>query len=328
MGANVRLGAVAEEKVMMRAYVIRQILMLAIALGVSAGPALAQNVVRGTVLDAQGKPIPNATVLMEMQGGSAKFEVKTDAKGEFMQVGLASGQWNLTATSGQFKQILPVRVRAGQNPPLTFQLTPTSGLSEQERAAQGQMATVAKEAIAAMQAGDNDLAVTKFEELTVKLPNCSDCFYNLGVLYTRKKDLTKAEENLKKAVTVNPEYAEAYSALANVYNAQRKFDQAVEMSAKAASLAGTGAATAANAEAIYNQGVTLWNAQKYAEAKVQFEAATKADPKMGLAWYQLAMANLNLGQLPAAKEAFAEYLKVDPSGPKAAEVQALIKQLP
>ncbi len=72
----------------------------------------------------------------------------------------------------------------------------------------------------------------------------------------------------------------------------------------------------------------LWNAGKFAEAKVQFEAAVKADPNMGMAHYQLGMAHLNLGAIPEAKAAFQQYLKVDPNGPKAAEVQGYVKQLP
>ena len=81
-------------------------------------------------------------------------------------------------------------------------------------------------------------------------------------------------------------------------------------------------------EAVYNQGVILWNAGKFAEAKEQFEAAVKADPNMAMAHYQLGMANLNLGQIPAARQAFEGYLKVDPNGPKAGEVQTFLKQLP
>jgi Tfp pilus assembly protein PilF len=72
----------------------------------------------------------------------------------------------------------------------------------------------------------------------------------------------------------------------------------------------------------------MWNAGKYAEAKDQFEAAVKSDPNMAMAHYQLGMANLNLGQIPQARAAFEGYLKVDPNGPKAAEVQAFLKQLP
>ena len=48
---------------------------------------------------------------------------------------------------------------------------------------------------------------------------------------------------------------------------------------------------------LYNQGVILFNAGKFAEAKTQFEAAVKADPTMGMAQYQLGMTALNLGQL-------------------------------
>ena len=79
---------------------------------------------------------------------------------------------------------------------------------------------------------------------------------------------------------------------------------------------------------IFNQGVILWNAGKYADAKTQFESAVKADPNMAMAQYQLGMANLNLGQIPAARQAFEAYLKADPNGPKAAEVKVFVQQLP
>ena len=44
--------------------------------------------------------------------------------------------------------------------------------------------------------------------------------------------------------------------------------------------------------------------------------------------FRQAITNLNLGQIPEAKEAFQSYLKVDANGPKAAEVEAFLKQLP
>jgi TolA-binding protein len=74
--------------------------------------------------------------------------------------------------------------------------------------------------------------------------------------------------------------------------------------------------------------VILWNSQKYAEAKTQFEAAIKADPNMAPAHYQLGMAQLNLGQIPDARASFENYLKVDPNGAKAAEVKGYLAALP
>lgn len=312
----------------MRTHLFRGLLALVLALAASA-PALAQSIVKGTVLDAQGKPIEGAIVLMEDAGKGRKAETKTNAKGEFLQVGLTSGQYNVTASKGTMKQTLKIGVRQGQNAPMSFMLTAASGLSEEEKKAQAALGSAAQEAIAAMQAGNHDLAISKFTEVIGKVPTCSDCYYNLGVAYTQKQQWEQAEGAFKKTIELKPDQAEAYAGLANVYNATKRFDEAVVISKKATELSGGGAAGGgASAESLYNQGVILWNAQKYADAKVQFEAAVKADPKMALAYYQLGMANLNLGQIPEAKAAFEGYLKADAGGPKAAEVQTFLKQLP
>jgi TolA-binding protein len=57
-------------------------------------------------------------------------------------------------------------------------------------------------------------------------------------------------------------------------------------------------------------------------------AAIKANSENASAYYQLGLANLNLGQLPQAREAFEGYLKVAPNGPQAAEAKAILGQLP
>ena len=88
-----------------------------------------------------------------------------------------------------------------------------------------------------------------------------------------------------------------------------------------------GGAAGGGAEAAYNQGVILFNSGKFAEAKTQFEAVTKADPNMAMAQYQLGMTSLNLGQIPDAINALEAYLKIEPNGPKAAEVKAALPAL-
>jgi Tfp pilus assembly protein PilF len=148
----------------------------------------------------------------------------------------------------------------------------------------------------------------------------------MGVIYTKKQQYAEAEAAFKKVAELRPNAPDAFTGLANVYNAQKKFDLAAEASSKAASMAGAGGG--GGAEAQFNQGVILWNAGKFAEAKTQFEAAVKADPSMAMAHYQLGMANLNLGQIPEARAAFEGYLQADPNGAKAAEVKAFLAQLP
>ena len=74
---------------------------------------------------------------------------------------------------------------------------------------------------------------------------------------------------------------------------------------------------------VFPEGVDLANG-----LRVTFENAIKANPSMAMAHYQLGMANLNLGDIPGARAAFQEYLKVDPNGPKSAEVKTFVSQLP
>ena len=310
----------------MRTHLIRGILGLFVVLAMSA-PAAAQSVVRGKVLDAQGKPVEGAVVTIEATESNRKAQVKTNRNGEFMQIGLPSGRYNVTATKDNLKQALPANISQGMPVELTFQLSPTSGMTAEQAKAQQEMQQMASAAIEAMKAGRDDEAIQRFNELVAKVPTCSDCYYNLGVSYSRKQQFGEAEASFKKATELAPNSADAYTGLANVYNAQKKFDLAQQASAKAAELAGAGGG-GGGAEALYNQGVIMWNAGKYAEAKDQFEKAVKADPNMAMGHYQLGMANLNLGQIPAARQAFEGYLKVDPNGPKAAEVQAFLKQLP
>jgi cytochrome c-type biogenesis protein CcmH/NrfG len=314
----------------MRTQLLRGVLVLAVALGLSA-PAFAQSIVRGSVVDETGKPVPDATVVFEFEGNtSRRAETKTNGDGNFLQVGLPSGTFIVTVTAGNRSATTKIPVRQGENRLTPLRVSPGGGAgapADDEAAAKIQAAAAA--ASAALQAGRHDEAIAGFEGLVAQVPTCSDCYYNLGQAYAGKQDWANAETAFKKAIEIKADHAQAYSGLAQIYNAQRRFDDAVAASSKAAELAGAGGvAGGGNAEALYNAGVTLWNAQKYAEAKTQFEAAVKADPKLEMAWYQLAMANLNLGQIPAAKEAFQGYLTNAPTGDKAAEVQAMLKQLP
>jgi tetratricopeptide (TPR) repeat protein len=179
-----------------------------------------------------------------------------------------------------------------------------------------------EEGVAASRAGDHDTAIAKFNAAAAVIPNCSDCYVNIGVSYMAKKDEKQAEEAWKKALELKPDNSDAASALATLYNNQKRFDEAAAMSAKVAGGAGGG-----SADAVYNQGIILWNQGKVAEAKAKFEEALKADPNYADAHYQLGMALLNEGKLPDAVAAFEKYLSLAPTGQFAGQAKAMLTQL-
>ena len=316
----------------MRTYLFRGVVAVAMLCAVSVAPALAQSVVRGKVTDAQGKPVQDATILFEATDANRKTQTKTDKNGDFLQVGLASGGYSVTASKDKVgTQTLKLQVRQGPNQPMNFALSTApaggGGASPADKAEAAAVQAAAGAAIEALKAGRHDEAIAKFNEVLLKVPNCVDCYYNIGVANAAKQNYTDAETAFKKAIELKPDSADAYTGLANIYNSQKKFDLAAEASANASKYSTSGGAGGAGAEASYNQGVIFFNAGKFAEARTQFEAATKADPNMAMAQYQLGMTSLNLGQIPEAVAALEAYLKVDPNGPKAGEVKAALPAL-
>ena len=308
----------------MRSHLYRGVLAFAVALVFSA-PAFAQGIVKGKVVDDKNQPVADAKVTIT--GPARNAETKTNNKGEYVQVGLQSGSYTITVTKDKLIATTKVNVTQGTPAEANMTLVPaaTAGLSAEQKAVQ----EAAGAAIEALRAGRDDEAIEKLNDVVSKLPTCSDCHYNLGLAYTHKQQWPEAEAALKKSIELKPTNPDPYNGLANVYNAQKKFDDALAMNQKASELSAStaGAGGGANAESIYNQGVVLFNAGKYADAKTQFEAATKADPSNANAFYQLGMTSLNLGQIPEAVAALEAFMKLAPNDPKAAQVSGSLPAL-
>jgi Tfp pilus assembly protein PilF len=295
----------------------------------AAVSALAQTgQIKGKVLDAEGKPVQGAQVVIEFaEGVTRKFEVKTDRRGEFIQIGLQPGGYRVTATVdklGSFTQQTRVTLARPAEVMFEFKPNPAAG----DPAAAAKAAALKKsfeEGVAATQAKNYDLAIQKFEEAAAAVPSCFDCYFNIGFAHTQKKDEKAAEAAWLKAVEVKPDYPEALNALATLYNNQKRFDEASAMSAKAAAAGGGGAG--GSADAIYNQGIILWNQGKIADAKVKFEEALKANPNHAESNFQMGMALLNEGNIPGAIAAFEKYLQLAPDGQFAAQAKGMLAQL-
>lgn len=297
-----------------------------------AAPALAQTGgVRGRVTDAAGTPVEGATVRIEAKSVTRKLEVKTNKKGEYIQIGVFPGEYKITAEKDGKAVSVDARIGLGDPTQVDIQMVEqraAPSAEQQKKMAELQAAFDA--GVAASRANDWDGAIAKFQEAATLAPTCHDCYYNIGYANVQKQDWGAAEAAYKKATELKPDYTEAWNALANVYNAQKKLDEALAASNKAAELSGgaAGAAGAAggggNAPALYNQGVILWNQNKYAEARDKFEAATKADPKYSEAFYRLGMSHVNLGDMPKAISAFEGYLAADPNGSHAEEVKQFL----
>ena len=319
-----------------RALILGILVLAAVAL---ASPASAQTgTLRGTVVDAKDQPLDSVNITIEFKEGVTRtFKVKSNKRGEFIQIGLTPGQYKVTAEKDKLAQSFDARVRLGETTEVKFRLAPgEAGTSASKEAAEtgAKIKGLFEQGVVASKAGDNDGAIAKFTEAVALLPECYDCLYNIGFAYSQKKDYAKAEESFKKAIEIKADYADAYNGLATVYNAEKKFAEAKEASNKAVELQNAAAAATPggtagppNVDVLYNQGVIAWNAGEADAAQKKFQEVLKINPNHDDSHYQLAMTLVNQGKLAEATAEFEAYLKLAPDGQYAAQAKAIVAQL-
>lgn len=324
---------------------------LVAGLALVAAPASAQTgQVKGKVIDAQNKPVEGAKItIINVNMQNRKFETKTKKDGNFLQIGLPTGDYKITAEKDGMVQSFDVKITLDMKE-VNFMLQPggqaaAGQMSKEEAAKQAarvegikakfaEGATLSNEAAALGTEGKADeanlkydAAILKFQEVIVDVPKCAECYLNIGSIYSQKKEFDKSEEAYRKVLEMSPESVDAYNGLATIFNTQKKFDEAQKMSAEATKRASAGPGGAANPEALYNQGVIAWNANDFQTAQQSFNAAIAAKADHAEAHFMLAKVYLNLGKLPDAAKEFETYTKIAPNGPNAKEAASNFEML-
>lgn len=336
-----------------------------LGLALVAAPAGAQTgQIKGRVVDAQNKPIEGAKITIVMtEGINRRFETKTRKGGDFLQIGMPTGNYTVTAEKDGMTQAFPVRVgldmkevnfvlqpggqaAAGQmsKEDLAKQAARVEGikakfaegaalsaeaaaLNTEAAALSAEGKTVDAEAKTAGAQGKYDMAILKFQEVIVDVPKCAECYLNIGSVYAQKKEYDKSEEAYRKVLEMNPESADAYNGLATIFNSQKKFTEAQAASAEATKRSTAASGGTGNPEALYNQGVIAWNANDFQKAQESFNAALAAKPDHAESHFMLGKVYLNFGKLAEAAKEFETYTKVAPTGPNAKEAASNFEML-
>ena len=294
---------------MKRAFIL---LSASLALSLPAVTASAQTgAVRGKVLDEQGQPIEGAKVELDYKGGvTRKFETKTNKKGEFTQVGLQSGNYDITVTKEGY-QPHPTGARISLGDPTylkDIQLKKGGGGAAGGAAGDGGVAALQasfKAALELTQAGKLDEAEAGYKELLTKAPSIPEIHYNLAYVYSQKKDWTNAEACFKKALELKPDYSDALTSLARMYQESGQQEKAMAIMSQGSA--------STDPKAQFNLGVMLMNQNKDEEALAAFKKSVELDPANAEAYYFIGTRSLQLGKLPEAVAALEKYISLNPS---------------
>jgi len=289
-------------------------------------------IVRGRVLDDQGKAIEDAKIEMDYQGGvNRKNETKTNKKGEYTQVGLQPGVYRVTATKEGFQGgYVDIRIGLGEATYLP-DLKLVSAAAARAAAAGGEdtekanaeLRQMAKDAQALAAAGKHDEAIAAFQALLTKnIAAPEEVHFRIGQLQAEKKDWAAAEASYLKVLELKPGHSGATIELANVYQLSGQKDKAAALMAQAS------AAGAGDANVQYSTGVLHINAGRQDEAEAAFKRAIAIDPNHAESYYHLGTIALNQNNIPEAIKMLEKYLAFNPTNTQnVATAQALIKAL-
>jgi len=272
----------------------------------------------GHVVGEDGKPLAGADILIVNKDNGQKFTMRTDKKGDFINVGVLIGPYKMTitkdgkvihtqdivTTGDEEEKPLEInipKVKAEQKEDALKQLTPEQRkqIEEQQKAAETERAKISNlnqllaDARAAENSGDYDRAVSLYKQATAVDSTKDLLWARLGGAYlgagnkagasdrpAAAEDYTQSSEAYKKAIAIKGSEAAYHNNLGQVLAKLGKTDEAMSEYNAAAAL------DPANAGLYYyNLGAILTNSGKLDEANAAFDKAIATDPNRADAYY-------------------------------------------
>jgi tetratricopeptide (TPR) repeat protein len=288
--------------------------------------------ISGKVLDTEGRPQAGITVVIERQGIAGRYQVNTNANGQYTHAGLPTGAYKLSATrEGRTLATLEnIRVTFGGNTTADFDFKILAAEASQDEArAQIEAEKAAAEAMkvafeagrAALAAKNFPEAIKQFEDASTKDPNQHVVFANLADAYSGARQFDKAADAYKKAVELKPDEGAYHNNLGIALGNAGKVEEASAALQKAAEVSPTTAG-----QAYYNLGAVLTNRGRTKEAGDAFKKAIEYSPDMAPAYYQLGISYFgNPTTIPEAIPVLEKFLTMQPTGPDADAAKQLIE---
>lgn len=163
-----------------------------------------------------------------------------------------------------------------------------------------------------------DLARTETNQALSLDPNLAPAYITLARMAATRGDTALALQNAEKAVSLDPSNADAFGTLARVYDSQHRSKEATDALQQAIDLAPD------DWRFHLSLGSLLDDSGRAEDAAIQFQKGIDLAPDNAIAYYDLAVVNIELDHLEAANANLQASEKLEPSAYTSTELSYLL----
>ncbi len=302
---------------MLKKSILTGLLILA---STAQAPAQIKGRLSGTVMDAQGKPLEKASVIiMSARRATESFDLSTNKDGRFYQIGLQPGYFQVTVKKAGFAtKVLEARVSMDEETRLEFKLDTVDAVAEKSLSEADKTFLKGNKLYADQKFAE---AAVAFEE-AVKMSQANWGYYlNLGLTYKKLDKRPEALAAFRRAAELSPESYSANKELGEALARDGAFADAKPFYQKAVELSPD------DPDAHYNLGACLTNTGEQEAALSHFQKATEIKPDYADAYYQTGTLYIGQNKIPEAIQSLEKFLELAPDHEKAQLARQLLQVL-
>lgn len=278
-------------------------------------PGPVQGTIKGMVKDKKGNPVEGAKVtIVSIQYSAVKYTLKSNAKGEYIQIGLQPDYYQIKAEKDGFLPAFTEKhVGIMEIVEVVLELEEGKyfiGESPGDKDF--------KSGNELFVAGKFPEAVEAYKAAIQKEPGEPVYHNNLGLSYLRLGKSDEALEAFRKMLEIQPESYSANKNIGEILGAKQMYQEALPYFQKASEV------STSDPDASYNLGACLVNLQDYERAAAAFTRAAELKPDLAPAYYQLGMIYVNQNKKPEAIQNLEKFLTLAPDDPKAGVARQIL----
>ena len=280
--------------------------------------AVVQGTIKGVIKDKKGNVIEGVKItIVSLQYSAVRYALKTNAKGEFIQIGLQPDYYQLKAEKdGFFPVFAEKHVGVTELVEVNLEMEEGKYFIGESPGEKG-----FKRGNELFQAGKYEEAAEVYKEAINKEPGEPIYYNNLGTSYIKMGKNEEALATFKKMLELQPDSYSANKNLGELLGAQKMYKEALPYFSKASELSSN------DPDAFYNLGACSLNLQDYQKATAAFTKAKELKPDYALAYYQLGMIYVNQNKKEEAIQNLEKFIELAPDNPNASIAKQILTYL-